>query len=469
MTRSYLTIFPIGLLVLTLYACSVDIKDIPSPVVLPDKFSVSGQLRSPAKWWLVFNDPALNTLITHALTNNFSLRATYNRLEQAQAIAKKSGAEIIPQLSNINNVQQRTGAQSTGESSSVQSTINSFTLGFAASYEVDLWGRIRANIHASELDVRAAEADLSSAAISLSAEIASTWYKLQEQQQQLKLLDQQIIINRNNVSMVTIRFRLGQASAADVFQQTQLLESAVGNRLAVIANVGVFKNQLAILVGKAPGTIALTETAALPNLPAVPDTGLSADLIKHRPDLRSAYLRVQAADQRIASAIADRLPKLSLSASIDTNAPDLQSLFNNWLATIAGNLVTPIIDGGRRVAEVERNRAVSAEALNDYAAALLNASQEVENALIQERQQTQLLANLGEQVRLSRLATAQIQSRYVNGAIDFLRLLTAQLSQQSLERSRLSAQQQLIDYRINLYRALSGGFPFETPVPVNKS
>ena len=168
---------------------------------------------------------------------------------------------------------------------------------------------------------------------------------------------------------------------------------------------------------------------------------------------------MQASDQRVASAIADRFPKLSLSARVDTTAPDLQSLFNNWLATIAGNPVLPLIDGGRRIAEVERNQAASAETLNNYADALIKSIKEVEDALIQEHQQHQLINQLDKQVKLSQQATEQIRSRYVYGAIDFLRVLTALLSQQNLERSRLRAQQQLIDYRINLYRALAGGFP----------
>jgi outer membrane protein TolC len=257
--------------------------------------------------------------------------------------------------------------------------------------------------------------------------------------------------------MVTIRFRLGQATAADVFQQSQLLEFVIGNRLTVIANIRVLENQLAILIGKSPGTVVMPEQDNFPILPPIPETGLSADLIQRRPDLRKAYFRIQAADQRVASAIADRFPKLSLAAGIDTSAPDLQSLFNNWMATIAGNLVMPIVDGGRRIAEVERNQAVSAEALNNYATALINAVKEVENALIQEHQQYQLVISLEKQVELSQQASAQIRSRYIYGAMDFLRVLSALLSQQNLERNRLLAQQQLIDYRINLYRALAGG------------
>jgi len=436
------------LLLSVLAACSVDIKDVPLPVNLPEKFSFTGQAKVPNQWWLTFNDAALNCLINQALNENFTLLAAFNRLEQAQAIAKKSGAELIPSID---------GDFFTTQKNTNTTTLNNFTLGLAASYELDLWGRIRSNIHAAELDTLAAEEDLASAAISVSAEIASVWYKLIEQRQQLHLLDSQIKTNRDNVTMVTVRFRLGQATAADVFQQSQLLEFVIGNRLTVIANIRVLENQLAILIGKSPDTVALPEQDSFPTLPPIPETGLSTDLVQRRPDLRRAYFRIQAADQRVASAIADRFPKLSLAAGIDTSAPDLQSLFNNWMATIAGNLVMPIVDGGRRIAEVERNQAVSAEALNNYATALINAVKEVENALIQEHQQYQLVISLEKQVELSQQASTQIRSRYIYGAMDFLRVLSALLSQQNLERNRLLAQQQLIDYRINLYRALAGG------------
>ena len=197
----------------------------------------------------------------------------------------------------------------------------------------------------------------------------------------------------------------------------------------------------------------------LPDLPPQPQTGLGSELIQRRPDIRLAYFRVQAADQRTASAIADRFPKLSLSASIDTTAPNLQSLFNNWIATLAGNLILPIVDGGRRIAEVERNKAVAAESLNSYATTILQAIKEVEDALIQEQQQRQLINSLNIQYSFSQKANEQIRLRYMYGAIDFLRVLTTQINQQTLERSRISAKRQLIEFRIQLYRSLAGSWP----------
>ncbi len=333
------------------------------------------------------------------------------------------------------------------------------SLGLQASYEVDLWGRIRTATNAAILDVNAAEEDIYSAAITLTATIATTWYQLVEQRQQLRLLDQQIEINKNNVTLVKVKFAGSQASAADVFQQQQLLESVAGSRYTVVSNIAVLENQLAVLTGHAPGQMKSPLGENFPKLPPLPQTGLSLTLMQRRPDIRKAYFTVQASDQRIASAIADRFPKLSLSANTEANSPNFQSMLNNWLATIAGNLVLPIIDGKRRVAEVERNQAIAAEAVNNYASAMLEATKEVENALVQEQQQHFVVANLQRQVELARQASGIIRMRYINGISDFLRVLSALLSQQSLERNLLQAQQQLITYRVNLYRALAGRFP----------
>ncbi|SMG62529.1 RND efflux system, outer membrane lipoprotein, NodT family, partial [methanotrophic bacterial endosymbiont of Bathymodiolus sp.] len=239
--------------------------------------------------------------------------------------------------------------------------------------------------------------NLNTAAISLSSEVAIAWYRLIGQRSQLRLLKQQIKTNQDNVEITLSRFAGSQASAADLFQQQQTLQATIGDQNDVLATIQVLQNQLAILTGNTPGMFDISSDKLLPELPPLPKTGLGSDLIQRRPDLRLAYFRVQAADQRTASAIADRFPKLSLSANIDTTAPNLQSLFNNWIATLAGNLILPIVDGGRRVAEVERNRAVAAESLNDYASTIQQAIKEVEDALAQEYQQHELISSLNIQ------------------------------------------------------------------------
>ncbi|MCK5356599.1 MAG: TolC family protein [Methyloprofundus sp.] len=432
-----------------LTACAVPIEDISSPAKVPETFSQTGEFVRQPHWWLAFNDSQLESLIDEALGNNFSLLAAFNRLEQAEAIAVKSSSELIPSISAVFGGQQNY---------SNISDSSQFALGLNASYEVDLWGRLRAKKHAAELDIRAAQENLYTASISLSAEVAIAWYRLIEQRSQLQLLKQQIKTNQDNVLIISYRFAGGQASAADLFQQQQTLEARVGDQTRVIASIKILEYQLAILTGNTPGMLQLPDNSQLPALPEQPQTGLGTELVQRRPDLRLAYFQVQAADQRTASAIADRFPKLSLSANVDTLSPNLQSLFNNWIATLAGNLILPIVDGGRRVAEVDRTKAVAAEALNNYGTTIQQAIKEVEDALIQEQQQQQLISSLNKQYKLSQQATEQIRLRYMYGAMDFLRVLTTQINQQSLERNRLLAKRQLIEYRINLYRSLAGSW-----------
>jgi NodT family efflux transporter outer membrane factor (OMF) lipoprotein len=435
-------------LALLLPACAVTIDDVKSPVELPAQFSNSGTQKLTARWWQAFHDDELNQLCEQALANNFSFKAAYNQLQQAQAVAKQAGAPLIPQLNTLLTDTSKITEKDT-------TNLLSLGLGFATFYEVDLWGRIRSSQNAASLDAQASQEDVNAAAISLTAKIASTWFKLLEQRQQLDLLARQIAVNEKNVSLIQVRYQSSQATAADVLQQQQLLESAKGNQLTVIATLKVLENQLAVLMGKSPNTVKFAPTTKFVSIPELPTTNMPATILQNRPDIKSAYLKIQAADQRVASAIADRFPKLSLSANFGTNSPSLQSFFNNWLATLAGNLVLPILDGGRRIAEVERNEAVSQQALNQYANTLLTAVGEVENALIQEKQQQLLVQNLTQQVKLARESSERIRARYLFGAMDFFRVLSAELALQNLERNLLQAQQQLFDYRIALYKALA--------------
>ncbi len=455
-----LRFFPLVLIFLLLNsACSVDVKTFEAPLTLPEHFSTSGQIAVPDRWWLVFNDTQLNQLIDTALVKNQDLRATFMRLEQAQAIAKKAGAELIPALNGSSNITRA----SLDQPSSGQSSTDTFTMGLAASYELDLWGRIRATTKAAQLDSQTAALDIHTAAIALSAQIASSWFQLIEQYRQLDLLNRQIATNEQYVDLVMARFKGGQGTAADVFQQKQVLEAVHGDKYLVLATIDVLKNQLAVLTGTAPGLFEAVVVDSFPLLTELPRTGLTADLIQRRPDIQQRYLQIQAADLRVAAAIADRFPKVSLSTGINTSAPDLQDFFNNWLATLAGNLVVPIIDGGRRVAEVDRNKAVTAENLDLYGQKILIALQEVDNALAQEYQQHKRVDSLHKQLRYSSEANSQIRMRFGYGGIDFLRVLTSLTNLQSLERSMIRAERELIEYRINLYRSLAGGWELKKP------
>lgn len=438
----------------------------------PERFSASGKGPMPARWWTGFEDADLNALIEQALAGNLNLQSTWDRLEQARAAARKSGADLYPSATVAGGASRARSVALTRAGGGVKhrdvAYASSFSLGLVASYEVDLWGRVRSTRDAAELDLRASREDLSAAAITLAAEVAGTWYRLVDQRGQIRLLDDQIRTNRDYLELVTLRFRRGQVPATDVLQQRQLLESTKAEKVQAQSGRMVLEHQLAVLLGRSPGTVAPGPGGRLPELPPLPATGLPAELIRRRPDLRSAYLRVQAADRRVAAAIADRFPRISLSVRAETSAAEVRDLFDNWLAGIAANLTAPLFDGGLREAEVDRTRAAASERLHVYGQTVLEALRDVEDALVREARQHEFLASVDQQLDLSRKVIDQTRDRYAKGAMDYLRVLAALQSHQRLQRARLQGRQELTQFRINLYRALGGSWDMQRARVIGK-
>ncbi len=438
---------------LALASCAPAKLAVQSPVPLPESFSATGRADLPEKWWQSFADPTLDDLIEHALAGNLSLKSTWDRLRQAEAIQRKAGAGLTPSLDA-----KASATTSRSRQNGSTGTSRDFSLGLVAGYEIDLWGRIRSGKEAAVFDTRASAEDLRAAALTLSAQVAGAWYQLVEKHGQLELLDSQIETNRKVLELVTLQFRTGQTGIADVLQQRQLVESNIGERAQVAGQAQVLENQLNILVGTPPGQLTLPHLADLIILPPLPATGIPAALMQGRPDVRSAWYSVLSADQRTAAALADRFPRLSITGGISTGAEHTGELFDNWLASLAGNLVAPLVDGGLRKAEVDRSRALAEERLHAYGQTILEALGEVEDALTREAHQHDYLLSLERQLELAQSVIARVRDRYLHGAEEYQRVLDALLSYQQLQRNYLSGRRTLIQYRIDLCRALGGGW-----------
>ncbi|MBE0577012.1 MAG: TolC family protein [Desulfuromonadales bacterium] len=443
----------LGLICLLLAACTPAATYQASVIQAQGVFSASGETPLPVHWWTNFEDPALDRLIAQALADNFTLQSAWDRLDQARAVARRSGADLVPQLSG-----EAGGSTSSSRIDSRSNSSQSFNLGLVASYEIDLWGRIRSTSEAAVLDALASEESLQTAALTLSAQVATTWYQFLEQIGQIEILEQQQHTNEQALELVSLQFRTGQVSIADLLQQRQVVESRRGERALAAARAQVLQNQLAVLLGVAPDQAPPLASSNFGELPPLPSTGLQSSLLQRRPDVRAAWLQLQAADQRVAAAVADRFPRLSLTGRVDSTSEQIEDLFDDWLASLAANLLAPLIDGGRRRAEVERSQAVAAEALHDYGQTVLEAFTEVENALTQEQRQQEYLASISRQLELSIQASWRIRDRYLNGAEDYQRVLGALLSNQLLQRTQLTARRELFVNRINLCRALAGGW-----------
>jgi len=415
-------------------------------------------IQAPADWWVGFSSNQLNTLMQKAQTENLNLAATAARLRAAQAGLDAAQASFFPTL-NFNAGRQENTVK--GVSIQGQATNNRglFTSGsFSASYEIDLWSRLRNTAQAAELQLQATRFELDAAKISLAGELATTWTQWVAADQTVALLEKELDSFQTNLKLIELRFRQGSAVASDVLQQRQLVESAQGNLALALSNRDVLLNSLSILVGQPPNSLNL-QREALPALPAIPATGIPAELLNRRPDVQQAWALVMSTDRSVAAAIANRFPQLSLRASFSDQTRNSDLLFDNWVRNLSVNLVAPLFDGGARSAEVNRQRALLDQAVAQYQSAALNALADVDNALIQETRQREAVQSFQQQLALAELSLKRLFAGYRNGSIDYLAILDAQQSTSQLRRNLVNAQQQWVGFRIALYRALSGNIP----------
>lgn len=414
---------------------------------------------TPDRWWRAFNDPTLNTRVEHALAGNYDLAAAWERLNAARALARRTASALSPEV-------DASAGASRQESLNSNRDQTELSLGLVASYEVDLWGRIDSLAEAEALRAEATAGAYQVAAISLSSSVTLTWYQIAEAVAQLQLVQSQLETNQTFLNLLQERFDVGQIRQADVNRQRQLVEATREQAIVIQSRLDLFKHQLALLEGRPPQSPIDMPVAALPQLPASPSVGLPSDLLQRRPDVRAALLQLQAADKDLAAAVSDQYPRLNLTASIETAAERPARLFEEWLLSIAGQAVAPLIDGGERRAEIDRNQAIVRERLAAYGQSVLIAFGEVEDALALEARRAERLESLREQLRLAEQAVLLLEDQFFQGVSDYLAVLTALRDKQQLQRDVISARLDLIAARIALYRALAGGF--DTPLQADE-
>ena len=428
-------------------------KDRTEPVVEKDaRFSLyagNDAPRSTNAWWLAFDAPELNALMTEALTNNPSIQQAWARLKQADAFARRAGSARWPWLNYGGNAAR-------AKNSITHTGIDAYSLGLNASYELDLWGRIKSQAEAAEMDRQASREQVESVALTLSSQIALRWTALIAQRKQTAVLRRQLAANRTSLELIELRFRQSLASALDVYQQRQAVAATEALIPPSELRETLLRNELAALLGRPDvASVDVAETN-LPALGPTPPAGLPADLLAHRPDVRAAGLRLQSADWLVSSARAARLPAIRLTADAAYRNGNLSDLFDDWYANLAAGLAGPVFEGGRRKAEVARARAVAEERLASYRETVIRSVREVEDALAGEKKQREYLVALDRQTDLARRSYDESIHRYRNGLIDYTTVLLQLNSRQTLERRQIEARYNLTAARINLLRALGG-------------
>jgi len=417
---------------------------------------------SLSEWWTAFNDPGLNKAVEKALRKNYSLKSAAARVDAALALARIAGADLYPQLglglSGSRRKQNFVGFPFGESQEGVPSvTSNLFGVSLNVSWEIDLWGRIRAGKSAATADFEATAADYMGFQLSLIGQTAKAWFAAVEAEQQVRLSEATLENYRTTNRQVHRRYRLGLRPSLDV----RLSESNVADAEALLFQkknqLQSILRQLETIIGRYPSGNIKLSAAMSPELKPVP-AGLPADIIKKRPDLIAAEKRLASSYVRVIESKKALYPRLSLTASGGTSTNELKSLLNGDFSVwnLIGNLLQPIFQGGRLRAGVDLAEARKLESLALYAQSVLNAYAEVETALEAEGLLAEREKALQTAVDQAMAARDLAQTRYARGLTDLIEVLESQrlafLSQSQL----LIVKRQRLDNRIDLYLALGG-------------
>ena len=454
-----------GLFALALTATSVAVAGCGStasvepiaPLDLPASFSEEGEGARTERWWTSFGHGALDSLVELALAENLDVRTAWERLREAEALVGVEAGALYPALEGVAGAELREGE-------GFAQPEEQFSLGLRARYEVDLWGRIGSAVQAERYRAAATLLDLRTVELTVTAEVVRTWCRLVEARSQVELLHRQLETNENVLELLEARFGSGQIRSVDILRQRQLVESTRERTLEEEGRVRVLEHALGVLLGRPPREGVGAPGATLPDVPALPTTGLPADLVQRRPDVRRAFAELQAADRDLAVAIARQYPRLDLSASVTTAASDPSGLFEDWIAGVAADLLAPLFNAGELDAAVRRREALKRQRFHAYEQAVLVAFREVEDALVLERKRAARIRSLDRQVQFARQAYEQLRNQYFNGLGGYLDVLTALTEEQELRRALLVARRDRLESRIALYRALAGPIE-ESPDP----
>lgn len=437
-------------------SCSPKIITIDPPIEQPNDFSKIDGEALINQWWKSFDDEQLNRLMDTAFANNKDLNILYQQLMEAEAVRKSVSTFLLP---DIDAQAQSAISRPEPDFAGGENT----QIGLSASYEIDLWGRIRAGVQAADFRIQGNYYDYQAAAMTLSANVTRLWLRLLVIQEQLDLINDQIATNEEVIQLIEARFGAGQVKGVDVLRQEQLLEQSKSIKLQFEANYRQTQNQLAVLLGKPPQNFEVELKDTLPMLPPAPAVGMPLELVRRRPDVQREYKFLMATDRDMAQAVRNRFPRLSLNLSAQARSNNYSELFNSWAYTLGANLAAPLLYWGRLKAEADQSEAIKMQQLHRYGQTILTAFREVEDALISEERQQKQIAILYRRLEMAQQTNQQLRTEFIYGFSPYLDVLLSQDQEQQLQRDLLQAIREQYEIRISLYRALAGDFQYSPP------
>ncbi len=456
--RSASLALPALALALVLAGCSSlppHSADVPAvPVPAGWSAASAGAAATPlVQWWGRLGDAELTALISEALAANTSVRSAQAALQQSRALVDVQRAGTLPQVGASASAQRSRSSGSTG---------NSYSAGFDASWEPDVFGRLRAGVTATEADARAAEANLADVQVSLAAEVAVNYIELRGLQQRLQIARSNLASQQETLQIAQWRLQAGLTTSLVTEQARAAAEQTAAQVPALQSSLAQSRHSLAVLTGQAPAALDARLAAAAPVPTAPNDLALDipAQTLRQRPDVRAAEHRVAAAVARVAQADAARYPDFSLSGSLGLRALTLGTLTggNSVASALAASLSASLFDGGAAQAQVRSQQAALEQVRVGYEATVLTALKDVEDALVALQGDRERLARLQAAADAAANAALMAQQRYSSGLIDFATVLETQRTQLSAQDSVATTVASVAADHVRLYKALGGGW-----------
>ncbi|HVI99533.1 MAG TPA: efflux transporter outer membrane subunit [Sphingomonas sp.] len=438
----------------------------------------------PARWWQAFGDPELDALVTRALADNPDIAVAASRVRQARLQEIAAGAEGLPTVNASGNVthvhfsknaglsslaRQFGGGSGNGEGSGSGGGIalpgdgiTTYALGFDASWELDLFGGARRGREAAAARVDAAVWNRRDAAVTLAAEVADAYFALRLDQEQVRVIEQELAHQRRALEIAGHAAKVGLVPAIDVTRQRGGVTATEARLEPLRADIRVRMHALGILTGQAPEALT-DELAAAPDAlaaaPVVP-AGLPSDLLRRRPDVRAAERQLAAATADIGVAVADLYPKFSLTGVAQLISSSLASLVesDSIQATGSGAVSFPLLDWGKRKANVGMRREDREQAYQTYRATVLQALRDVEDPLARIAAERTRGAALRRALDDKQAAARATEARYRTGFVAQDAVLDAQTDVLSTREQIAASDAQLRQDTASLFKALGGGW-----------
>jgi NodT family efflux transporter outer membrane factor (OMF) lipoprotein len=418
-------------------------------------------------WWSVYNDPVLDGLEKQIDVSNQTLKAAEASYRNAKALVDEARANLFPTLGVTGSATRSAGSsRSSGASSSNFSsggsgggTYNNYALEASASWDLDVWGRIRRQVESNVAEAQASAADVASARLSAQGSLATYYFELRGEDSLQTLLDQTVADYQRSLKITQNQYGAGVAARSDVVAAQALLESTQAQAVAVAELRGQYEHAIAVLTGHAPSELTIAPAPLTAAVPLTPP-GLPSALLQRRPDVAAAERAMQQENALIGVAVAAFYPDITLSALYGYSGNPIGSLISvaNRVWSLGASATENLFEGGARSAAVAAARATYDQSVATYRQTVLTAFQQVEDQLVALRVLERQAAVEDQAVTSVRKAVEIAINQYKAGTVAYTTVITEQQMALADEQTALSIRQSRLVASVALIQALGGGW-----------